>query len=632
MSAAWETIPLAWEYLLPERTMTRRVDTVEFHSARWAMRRMELDVSFPPTCVRAEGDSKRSECLVPFAFLPKEPVASDLEVCDAGGAIVSIPTKSESMVLTERALAEISAGAGDLLGVDPDTHMLDEQLRKRCADVIEAIPLDARVLRKEIVAHKLDGEEDPKRAWLLPLLQRLEDSYLLWVPICGRASSQHHLSLCRSDQSEPDPIFRRWRRRPVDLDIPSAEGIVKGHWSPPSKLRVPDLPEALGRALVTFGLTPVNLEESALEAARFASYHLRLVPPAGLLVREVHAERIPEDQWDVAQPDVVEIKDELELTVQGRDTQTGHVHLSKNRNPSRIRARVTFGIRPGTTTLWALVAVLTCALLLTFHRNFHELFSFLADGEGKSASSKGRHHRHLVDFQIIVAVLLVGPTFAAGWILREKDPALLRSMLAGTRLLLLGSATLAVGTALALAGVTPFGWSRAEAVDWYASASYVIAVVILIGWVQARSLIWAIYRSVLKRAEWNLLASVVLALGSYLAIRKLADFPALSTTALLLGGFGFAAVAGNRAATNLGFANQLAGVAALLTLALASRELLLFNRLLDRRPAHLWGWRVELAIAVIAVVGLVVYLVKAIRSKSTPPRQNSAPEAELAST
>ena len=130
---------------------------------------------------------------------------------------------------------------------------------------------------------------------------------------------------------------------------------------------------------------------------------------------------------------------------EGNDSRVGHVHLARNENPGRLFTRVTIGLRPGTTTLWALVAVLTCGLLWAYYRNVESLGA--SDGQ-------------LFDLNLAVAVsvLLVGPTFASAWTLREKDRTLMRTMMAGTRLLLLASAVLSVGTALALAEIRPLSW------------------------------------------------------------------------------------------------------------------------------------------------------------------------------
>ena len=606
----WGNLALAWEYLLPQRRMTRCVDTLEVHSARWGMHRLEVDVSYPQSCAPKEPctDEGVVQCLIPIAFIPKEPVAADLEVQDATGALVSVPTKTECMALTQCAFSCISQQAGALLQESGDTYSLDSALKQRIGDLIVGAPLHARVTRLEISKNLVPEDAEQKRDWLLPLLHRLEDNYLLWVPITGPPLSEKHLSVRRSDTRVLDPIFPQARRKDIEITVHSEAGDITGHWNPPRKwIRRIDVSAAAGRLLVTFGLMPVKFEDEALESGRFSSYHLCMVPPSGLLIREVKAGGIPEAKWDEPDPPIRELKTSVDRTVRGEDTQTGHVHLAMTSNPTRLNSRVTIGLRPGTTTLWALVAVLTAGLLWSFH---HELQHLLGSVH---KSGHGHHHHHLLDLQIAVGVLLVGPTFAASWTLREKDPTLLRSMLAGTRLLLLGSALLSVAAALALGGVRPFGWGRAEAIDWYASLSYTIAVLIVIGWLQARSMIWLLYRNVLKRTEWNLAATVLLALAAYMAIRKLSILPIGSTVVLFLTGFGFTAVAGNRTSVRLGQVSRLpaavAGIAGILTLALASRELRLYNRIADKGFAHTWGSRAELAIAASALLLLLFRLI-----------------------
>jgi hypothetical protein len=633
---------IAWEFLLPNFPMVRRVDTLEVFSARRGLRLMQLDVRLPDRC---KSDStvpgETPPCFIPAAFLSKYPVVPDLEVQDGAGEIVSVPTRGQNMDLTAQAFAQISADAAGVLGGPSKRYRLDEPSCVLIDDVIRMPPREARVCSLEIAELV---KKPRKRDWLLPLLARLEDHYVLWVPIESSAAGEHRLSIRRSAMRRPNPVFPQLRGKPEKFTVETSSGDeLEGTWHPARKwARTFDPAAAVGRGLVAFGLMPVKFEEDALEADRFSSYHTCIVPPAGLLLREVRAGEVFEDPWEAHKLEIHEFKtdEDRDQTVQGEDTHRGHIHLAKARNPAWLNSRVTIGLRPGTTTLWALVAVLTCLLLWALHHNIRE-FPLHAGSDRCAAralvSTKGHCRRRAdvasgtnrvsqvrpaarekkdnphdgrLNLAIAVAVLLVGPTFASAWALRDKDRALMRSMLAGTRLLLLGSAILSVSAALALAGVRPFNWGVGEAIGWYASLSYTIAVVMVIGWLQARGPIWLIYRRALTATKWNLLTTIGLALVSGVAIIKLSNFPPYCQALLFLAGFGFTAIAGNRASSPLGEVSRLpaalAGFGGILTLALASREFGFYNHLIARGTAHMYGRDAEFALAVAAFALLAI--------------------------
>jgi hypothetical protein len=591
---------LGWAYLLPSRPMIRRVDTLEIHGTRWGMRKMVIDASIPTAADNAgkkNGDKKRTRrrCFLPVALLNKHPVAADLEVRNGSGTALPVPTKLENMALTAKAFAEIDRRAASWLGAPRDEYRLSQDLQSLMGDVITMQPRDARVCRLEIEQNMVCSAH----AWLMPLLKRLEDNFMLWVPIEGVPGSEQRIEITRGDVRAGNPVFPKRRRKDEWFQVQSSIKTVSAEWNAPHRwMRTFRPAAAVADLLVPLGLTPVKFQHEALEANRFSSYHLRVIPPRGLLIRDVKAGKTDEEQWDSEQIDVEPLESGLHCTVQGADTRTGHVHVAMKLNPSRLSSRIMIGLRPGTTTLWALVTVLTAGLLWAFHRKVDEL------------SEPGFH------LSIAVAVLLVGPTFASAWTLRDNDRALLRSMLAGTRLLLLGSATLSVATALALAGLRPFDWPLGTTIEWYATASYTIALFITTGWLHARSVTWFFYRDVLTKARWNLLATALLAAGSLAVILHLQDF-SIGVSLLFVSGFGFAAIAGNRISVPIGkqsrFPAALAGVAAGVTLGIAGRELGLFNRLIDRGAAHAYGWKAEFLITVIALAAFCRISVRASR-------------------
>jgi hypothetical protein len=597
----WHLHLLAWEYLLPDRRMTRRVDMLEVHSTRWGMKRMELDVSFPNSCLIGEPlpDGPLQRCLIPAAFIPKKPVAVDLEVRDSDNAWVSVPTRRECKLLTEQAVGLIGHHAANLTGQPASDFELGTELRQRIGDVITMEPLKARVSRLHIEKKMQVTAE--MSTWLLPLLRRLEDNYLLWAPIEGSPLGDHHISIRRSDRRQGDQVFWPARRVEEDVAVESEAGTIRGRWRPPSKwLFAPSFSAIFARLLLSFGLMPVKFEEETLEAHRFASYHLAMVPPPGVVVREVKSGQIRESQWGEEVPEIEEIGTDVDRTVHGEDTRTGHVHLEMNTNPSWLNSRITFGLRPGTTTLWAMVVVLTCGLLWALR---HELDRVLRLASGDSE----------VEVQIVAAVLLVGPTFAASWSLRS-NPTLIRSMVIGAESLLLGSAVVSVAAALVLAGFEPFDWGPVESIDWYASLSYAIAVLIVTGWLQARSWVWWIYRHLLFNTRMNLLATAVFASFAYVAVHFLEDVVVAPAALLLLSGFGLTAVAGNRTSVRLGENSRLpafwSGLGALVALALAGRELEFFERALSKEEAFRLG---EMALAVVGIVAFAMFVASVTR-------------------
>jgi hypothetical protein len=290
----------------------------------------------------------------------------------------------------------------------------------------------------------------------------------------------------------------------------------------------------------------------------------------------------------------------MDRTVHGKDTRTGHVHLEMDRNPSRLNSRITIGLRPGTTTLWAMVVVLTCGLLWALR---HELERIL----GLAGTAP-----EVIEVQITAAVLLVGPTFAASWTLRN-NPTLIRSMVVGAEGLLFSSAIVSVAAALVLAGFKPFGWEPLTAIEWYASASYAIAVLIVTGWLQARSWVWQIYRRILSSTMMNMLATALFCAIAVFAVRTL-DGIEVPAAVLMAAGFALTAVAGNRTSVGLGENSRLAafwtGLGALVSLALAGRELGFFDNVLSDADAFHYG---EQALVLVGGVALLVFIGSASR-------------------
>ena len=582
--------------------MTRRLDTIRIFSVRHGMALMEVDFTIPPDRSLPEGSSPHDRCFVPVAYFPKLPVAPDLEVKDAAGGIIAAPTKPQNMELTIEALECISTFAAPFLGRKPQEFALYPDVLRLAGDVIRKPPLDARACR-----HEMEKGWHVHDEWLLRLLRRLEDNFLLWVPLPNRPATEHRLSVRRSIVRAAEPVFppvRFKKKLEVRTSVIEPNGSpyeFEVTWRKPIWwLRWFDPWAAMRRLLLAFGLMPVNFEHEVLDADRFSSYHQCLEPPEELVVREFTAGSMDERQWGTRRPVVHKLPAAFYCTVQGEDTRNGHMQLARGPNPSWVKSHVKIGLGHEAVTLWALVAVLTCGLLWAFHRDIQHIMH-LAKASDRSTA---------------VTLLLIGPMFASAWVLRERDRSLMRSMLYGTRLLLLASAALSVATALALVDIRPFAWPVGEAVSWYASLSYVVALPIAVGWLQTRGPAWSAYRAVRRCLGAGPLLTVALAAGSYLAISKLSSFPLLAALALFVAGFGFAVIAGKRPSLPFGHPTRLralfasvgttaAAAAAIVTLALAGRELYLFNYFIDRGQAHTYGRTAELAVATVALIVLV---------------------------
>jgi hypothetical protein len=224
------------------------------------------------------------------------------------------------------------------------------------------------------------------------------------------------------------------------------------------------------------------------EAGRFASCHMRFHAPGGFLIRNIRLGTEEEDQRELTELS----SEDAHCVVQGVDQNLAHVHLARENNPRRVYLNVALGLRGGLTTLWMLATVLTAVLLWLVHH--HPSF-----GEPV-----------LQNKQITAAALLVGPAFASAWSLRAEAGELLRTSLAGARVLLLGSAALSVATALALADFLPFGANRYDTISFYAAASYLIAFVLTTAWLVSSWPTWFVFRRVLGSERRCLLLLLLL--------------------------------------------------------------------------------------------------------------------------
>jgi hypothetical protein len=567
---------LASHYLLSDSRMKRRETSFRPYVAEVDARSIDIDLSLPAL------DCGPCEWYVPAALLPKGSVAPSLKVTDASGRVISIPTKRENMALTERAIEELSGGAG--------MHLSDPvRSRELIREVISYEPLPARVSRLVF-----DDHEPAASSRLDALLSLLEDQFLLWIPVHGAPASQHHLSISRHELRGERPIIRH-ALRPFTEVFPTALGNVEISAILAVGPRIPDFGVLLERFLLAFALRPLELVTREIEAARFASCHVRVHAPAGFLVRHIRA-GCPLSSAEPGVERIVELdRDDPHVVVQGEDQNLGHMHLSQTENPGEVYLRVTLALRGGVTTLWMLAAVLTAGLLWLVHHH----------GSYGNPAEQNK--------QIAAAALLVGPAFASAWSLRAEGSELLRTSLSGARFLLLASAALSVASALALAGVFPSGSNRYEAIEIYASAGYLVAVPLIATWLVSSRPTWLIFRSFLRTRERSLGACA--AIGLLLAFVGLHHgVPTRVLGGVLLGaGLALAAIAANPVGESLDrdptSYRPLAGVAALSAVAIAGYFLGFYGDLVSE-DAGRWssfGLGVTLLLAALAGISTLIW-------------------------
>ncbi|HEX6601695.1 MAG TPA: hypothetical protein VF030_03565, partial [Solirubrobacterales bacterium] len=329
---------IAWQYLAPDKRMRRWTETIEIHDLGSARREIVLDFTLP--------DLPKQPWMLPTAYLGKSPVAPDLEVRDAAAAAVSVPTKPENMAITAAALDELAA-AGLISFADP-------QLRALCRQVIFATNFEARVARL-LAEERLGPEDDLLRS----LLRALEDQFLLWVPVDGEPGCDQQVSIHRR-QGLARNVFLVPTRVAEERSVSTAIGPVRVELFGATGRRRPSIDAATSRVLRRFGLTPYEYEHETTEAARFASFHLRVSAPQGMVVRDVGMRVAPEGTEQDDPPRLTEAPvSEPGLTYRGREGSLAHFHFARDKNPPVLTAFTTLSIRSGLTSLWAGASVFT---------------------------------------------------------------------------------------------------------------------------------------------------------------------------------------------------------------------------------------------------------------------------------
>jgi hypothetical protein len=555
---------LAWQYLMDRERMVRMVETLDLYDVRRGRQTVELDVAMPYV------SDQKVHMLIPAVFLNKRPVAHDLEVRAADGSMVSVPTKHENQELTLAALDELHAQGI----VDLDVH---PEMRAIVGDIVCKRPVVAEVAGVQL--RRRVGEIPPP---LSQLLEILEEKFLLWIPVEGDGGGTHYFSIQRRLHREIEPIIPR-KTEEVEVEFEMAVGptAVAG----PSAIgrRTVRPLECFERMLRILGLAPIQVAQEITEACRVDSYHARVRSPQDFVVRDVRLARILPNRLEPNDPRLEELESEPNQVIQGHDSELAHVNCVRREDPTPMLLEVLLGIRDGLTTLWTLGVMMTAVLLWIF----------------KSDPDPAVEGGHL---EVAAAVLLLGPALAAAWAVRSDEGDLLRTVLSGTRQLLMGSALLSVAAALALIGYAP-GDMR-EALDWYALASYAIAVVVVVSWSITRQTPWVFYRHLINSPRRNLLATAMLSLlAAGIIVHD--GLPAAATGPLmLLIGLGLAVISANRAGCAMGSPKRsfapLAGLAATVVFLTAGASLGYYGDVLALDPLRPVACGIEVALALLS--------------------------------
>jgi hypothetical protein len=499
---------IAWSYLAPDKRMRRWTETITIFDLELSQRDITVDFTLPSCEVDGHW-------LLPTAYLGKSPVAPDLEVRDAAGVAISVPTKRENMAITAAALDRLEEAGLISFGAHP-------KLRDLVRQVIFGAEFEARIARLLIGELIGSGQE-----LLTSLLEGLEDRFLLWVPVSGAPGCDQQITIHRRQGLSRNPILRAtrvYKERTVQTPL----GPVLTNLQAATGPRRLALGEVGARILRLFGLIPFEYEHETTEAHRFASFHLRVMAPRGLVVRDVGVRAaITEGTPTRPSRTLAEVREsEPGFTYQGREADLAHFHCAREENPSVLVAFTTLGIRGGLTSLWAGAVVFTALLLWAIHR--------LAPADLPSSGS--------VQLEATVAILLIGPALASAWAIRADPGDLLERTLTGARALLLVSALLSVATALSLAGFRPFRWSNETAVEVYAALSYGVGALIVVGWAVTLSSCWFVYREILTSARRNHATLFLLsALAAAVCVHD--ELPVRLVGLVLLGtGLGMAAI------------------------------------------------------------------------------------------
>jgi hypothetical protein len=489
------------------------VESIELFTLSRAHKKIDVDLHLP-----AMGTATRLWYL-PIAFFEKDPVAPDLEVEDASGSTISVPTKRECMALTAEAIAALDRSGAIQCG--------GEEMEQLIWQLISS----GRALESRVVRAIVESRLQPGNELLVSLLRRLEDRYLLWVPVYGKPASAHRISLSRRQPLERNPILPRAIKSESEI-LETAAGMAQFSFEARTGPRYPDVFAFGERVMQAFGLVPLVHEQEVPDARRAASFHLRVHAPEGFVVRDVQLdvgdrdERMADSLTGQPSP-----QDHPDVTLQGHESELAHLHCAREENHQSLTMYTIFGIRDGLMTLWAGAVVFTAVLLWGFHR----AAPYPVEEAGPGS------------LELAGAILLIGPALASAWAIRADTGEVLERFMIGARSVLLLAATLSVLAALSLAGIRPAGWSYSQTIELYAGLGYAAAIPISVAWMVSQRSTWFLYRHVLTTSARNLLC--IAGVAVLCAVVSLHDDPGDRWLGILLlaVGMAFAIVGSNRA-------------------------------------------------------------------------------------
>lgn len=565
---------IAWRYLLPGAHLTRTVEDVEIFNLSRAQKTIEVDVCLP-------GGRLEGLWYLPLAFLSKQPIAPDLEVLDRARDQISIPTKRECMALTEAAIARIS-----------DENLVDCTKPDMTGLIWEAIsyePFESYVARS-IAEDRMSPSEDLLRSILRPL----EDRYILWIPIAGKAASAHKISISRRQPLERDPILPSSIRRVTEV-VDTAAGLAQASFEAPTGPRYPSLFEIAERTMQAFGLAPLVHGLEVPDARRASSFHVRVRAPDGFVVRDIELDVGEDERLADSLAGLPSPEDHPDITLQGHESEVAHLHCARDKNHESLIVYTIFGIQDGLMTLWAGAVVFTAVLLWGLQRAAPYP---VVGGELGSLELSG-------------AVLLVGPALASAWAIRADTGEVLERFLIGARTVLLFSATLSVLATLSLAGIRPAGWGYSKTIELYAGLGYAAAIPISLAWIVSQRYTWFLYRHVLRTSVKSLLS--VAGIAAVCVLVAFHDNPGDRSLGvfLLALGLAYAVVGSNRAgmeSVRVRIYPFFALFGCVTALAIAGYYLDLYARHFDAPSVHLALLLSQVALALSAVAGACVRL------------------------
>jgi len=429
----------------------RCVETVFITSETMAVRQVTVDVTLPEKEVVLDGEELPLH-YVPLATLHKDPPTSRIDLVDEHGTTVPLLNRSQHSAIT--AIAAHQA-LEHLVG-----RSLSQELKSDLLELCSKFG-PAGLAARAVVLARLSGVECPQEMeaslglQIATLLRELLESSILWIPAAGQPGRRRSFKLRYELPLSYSPLIRK-PPGDVELDVE----IVPLDDHPDAILRTTVRFESDGDGLESSTFhrvlsritTPLSL--SAVEVVlpyphlgHSRSYHLQVVAPAGLEVRNL----------------AVRTKD-ADFSQHDPPPDRGHIHvgrLSKPGGPATVRFRVG---RRGLLTQ----ALVACTLITTL------LWGF-------SLHSKTAENRA----DVAAPVLLLAPALLAAIAVRPGEHQIASRILGGVRGAVAISGASGIVASAGFAGVR-FHWATIHAeLHTLAIVSTASTGLLLTGWILA---------------------------------------------------------------------------------------------------------------------------------------------------